>query len=1281
MAKQRIYKKLPSLVPTLGCAVLLGLSSSVHAVDLTSTWAGGSGNWNNAANWDTSAFPNNTGSNFYTAIIDSDAGTSSVVTSTSFVTIDALVINAGDLLQFNNDIDILVVQDNSRINSGKITNNGQIKQNSTGNFNDFRLSGLVSFSGNGQFTMGGNPNNRMTGGSGGIDIVTNGAGHTINGGGNIGVDSMGLVNQGLVDANMTGVVLNMDPGDEGFVNQNVMQASNQGILRLLRGNFDNTVGTIQALDNSIVQLDTGARVDGGTLTTQGTGIIEVRNDQDPILAGAINNTGTLLMNSTGNFTDMRIDDAVTLSGAGRVTLGGNTNNRIFGLSGGDDVLTNAADHTIDGGGQLGANALGIVNEGTIDANIDGKTLFVDPNALGVQNNGVMQASNGGILRLNAGDFDGSGGGIMRAVDGGRLQLGTNARIVDSTFTGPATGTIEVANDFDPILAGIITNNTQVIMNSLGNFTDLRIDDTATLQGNGRLTLGGHVNNRIFGLGGGDDVLINAANHTIDGAGQLGTNGLRIVNNGTIDANDSDKILYINPDAQGVTNNGIMQASDGGILRLTDGDFDGSGGGIMRANDGGRLQLGTNARIIGGTFSGPKAGSAAGIIEVANDFDPILAGIITNNTQVIMNSLGNFTDLRIDNATTLTGTGRLTLGGHVNNRIFGLGGADDVLTNAASHTIDGAGQLGTDGLGIVNKGTIDGNDTGKILHINPDAQGVINNGIMQASDGGILRLEGGDFDGSGGGIMRANDGGRLQLGTNARIIGGTFSGPKAGSAAGIIEVANDFDPILAGIITNNTQVIMNSLGNFTDLRIDNATTLTGNGRLTLGGHINNRIFGLDGVDDVLTNDVNHTIDGGGQLGRNSLNFVNKGIIDGNKAGTVLYLDPGAGGVLNSGTLQASDDGILRLEAGDFIGGTLHAQSGGRLQLGIGARISDATFTSSGTGVIEIANDLDPIFAGTITNQTLILMNSLGNFTDLRIDGSVTLNGNGRLTLNNHVNNRIFGLNGGSDILTNGINHTIEGGGQLGLNSIGLINKGTIRADVATTLTIDVDANGFVNEGTLQSSGTGGLLIAAGDFENKGTVEVSAGSQLTRTGDFLQTAGKTTVNGTLDPTGTFLLQGGELGGTGTIASNVINSAGTVSAGNSPGELTISGNYDQGALANMIVEIAGNANGDFDILSVAGIASLDGGLEVVLLNDFIPQIGDEFDILLAGTLTGAFDLNQIFFPIKGGISFDISYLIPEGIVRLTAIQSSAVPLPTAFWLFASGLIGLVCFARREV
>ena len=53
-------------------------------------------------------------------------------------------------------------------------------------------------------------------------------------------------------------------------------------------------------------------------------------------------------------------------------------------------------------GSLGTNELGIVNRsgGLINANVAGLFLLVDPNAAsGLTNTGIMQASDGGLLRL------------------------------------------------------------------------------------------------------------------------------------------------------------------------------------------------------------------------------------------------------------------------------------------------------------------------------------------------------------------------------------------------------------------------------------------------------------------------------------------------------------------------------------------------------------------------------------------------------------------------------------------------------------------------------------------------------------------------------------------------------------------------------------------------------------------------------------------------------------------------------------------------------------------
>ena len=65
------------------------------------------------------------------------------------------------------------------------------------------------------------------------------------------------------------------------------------------------------------------------------------------------------------------------------------------------------------------------------------------------------------------------------------------------------------------------------------------------------------------------------------------------------------------------------------------------------------------------------------------------------------------------------------------------------------------------------------------------------------------------------------------------------------------------------------------------------------------------------------------------------------------------------------------------------------------------------------------------------------------------------------------------------------------------------------------------------------------------------------------------------------------------------------GTVSPGNSPGTLTIVGNYTQGSSGNLAMEIAGPNN--FDRLVVSGTASLAGTLTVTTVNGGTLSFGE--------------------------------------------------------------------------
>ena len=483
-----------------------------------------------------------------------------------------------DGTHFAGDGSILFDNNTSSSFSGTVTNDGHILFNSTANFTDFVLNGAVTLAGSGTVSLVGA--DRILGNG----ILTNG-GNTIEGetsnGGSLGANAIGIVNlaSGVINANVAGLALNVDPNSSNdLTNMGLMEASNGGIL-LLDGNggggFVNTGGTITALDSSEVQLTNGATITGGTLSTDGSGLIrslntatlnsvtnagalQVSNNTTVTLLGTITNSGSILLNSTVNLTDLALGGDITLNGGGLVTLLNSARIR------GSGVLTNV-DNTIagftTGGGSFGANAIGIVNQagGLIDANASGLTLQVDPDSTnGLTNDGLMRASGGGILFLT-----GNGGGafvnhnLIEALDGSQVQLGTGATIVGGTLLTIGSGTIQNLgsatlngltnagtfiglNNTTTTLIGTIVNGGSIALNSTVNFTDLSLLGDVTLNGGGTVVLA----NDARVLGSGILTTDNLIHGETNAGGSLGANAIGLINlaGGVINADVSGLIL-------------------------------------------------------------------------------------------------------------------------------------------------------------------------------------------------------------------------------------------------------------------------------------------------------------------------------------------------------------------------------------------------------------------------------------------------------------------------------------------------------------------------------------------------------------------------------------------------------------------------------------------------------------------------------------------------------------------------------------------------------------------
>ncbi|MDA1272780.1 MAG: hypothetical protein O2960_01835, partial [Verrucomicrobia bacterium] len=130
----------------------------------------------------------------------------------------------------------------------------------------------------------------------------------------------------------------------------------------------------------------------------------------------------------------------------------------------------------------------------------------------------------------------------------------------------------------------------------------------------------------------------------------------------------------------------------------------------------------------------------------------------------------------------------------------------------------------------------------------------------------------------------------------------------------------------------------------------------------------------------------------------------------------------------------------------------------------------------------------------------------------------------------------------------------------------------------------------------------------------------------------------ANGNLD-----LSSNDVLSGNGEILGNVFLD-GLLSPGNSPGIVSVDGDFTVDAAGTIQIEIGGNggagAPDGHDQVQASGNVALAGTLNIELLNGFLPAAGDSFEILTyGGLLAGAFtDASGMFGFGDGSLYFDI-------------------------------------------
>jgi len=378
--------------------------------------------------------------------------------------------------------------------------------------------------------------------------------------------------------------------------------------------------------------------------------------------------------------------------------------------------------------------------------------------------------------------------------------------------------------------------------------------------------------------------------------------------------------------------------------------------------------------------------------------------------------------------------------------------------------------------------------------------------------------------------------------------------------------------------------------------------------------------------------------------------------------------------NAGTV-AIDDNLQFGRAGLTPTGTYNLKGG---TLSIAGAILDAGATSKlniSGGSLDMVNDgaitVDKMDIGNGSNGTLALDSDLTvkGLWRIGIGSKGTLTQTGGL-ITHTANDFNVGQTGGQGGFYEMQGGTLNPSGsffRVGASGYGEFNH--------AAGTVTVDANNFLiggnNVGVYNLSGAGATLTRVGDevlgnnTQAKGTMNHSAGTHhITRD---LKIANNASANNF----GKYFMTGGSLDVDRHLRNGAVNGAtGTFGVlGTGPTAINIDGNFTQNDVSTLLIGL-GAVSPHVTPIDVGGIATLDGLLEVALLDGFQPNYGDTFDVLTAAGGVTAADLEVVGHP------FFYHSIVDNG----TTLQVTYVPEPTTMALLVLGGLGLAARRRRR-
>ncbi|WP_432798878.1 beta strand repeat-containing protein [Poriferisphaera sp. WC338] len=1081
--------------------------------------------------------------------------------------------------------------------------------------------------------------------------------------------------------------------NNGYVPTGAIQKAH---LILDNGNID---GTWSFTDNSKVTIKSG------TITRQSTwngriGQFVVDNFATfQNTAGTLNlsketiNNGTISFDATNPATqtyNIAIDNGneTFLTGSGRLRLLG-SNHRILGSGTNFSTINNASSHSIQGNGTI--RSLVLNNNGELDAihSSSGNTLLLDGIILNLNagsntnvstfatlefKNSTINNNDSISIRQNANvRFTGTNtANDVRFTQDGNVDVDGTTTFNNLSLAEDITlshNTSSVSLNGNIINSGLITFQTGTTTRSLN--VDSNPANTTRFLGNGILEFN-DTSQRIIGSGTNFSIVENGTGHTIRGNGNI--QQITLNNAGTIQASGGN--LHLNNiifNHQG----GNITVDNGSSLQLSH----------MTFNNAPSIQTNQTGIIYasGGTYNDVNF-QGTGNVELHNSITTFnnltttanvthntaaanLRGTIKNNATMSFLNDATTRTFQVDgngaNTTDFIGNGTLQF--HQNNhRLLGSGQTFSFVNNGADHTMQGNGTIQS--LTLDNAGTIRA-ENGTLL---------INAVVLNHVDHG---------GGGGGGRIIVDNAATLDLTSTTlnntptietnqtgivNITGSTLNDNSNITGTGTVNLnstASTFNSLtttanithntaaanLRGTIKNNGLISFTNDATTRTFQVDgnaaNTTDFSGNGTLQFLQN-NHRLLGSGQTFSFVNNNANHTFAGNGTI--QSLTLNNAGNIHAQN-GTLL---------MNAIVLNHQTGGAVTIDNGS----TLHINSS--------TTNSGPIIQTNQTGIVQVTGTTlnNTLFLGdgttnlTGTASTLNAIENRANLVHSTTSANLrgTIKNRGTITYLDDTTTRIFQVDGNANNTT-----TFSGSGELLFEAAPnrLAGSGKTFSFVENTNGHSIRGSGTIQNLTLTNTGNIHAQNGTLNFSNSDLIHQS-GTVTADTGATLQFTGSSTLTAT----------GGTISGGGVIQGIVINNGASLNPGNSPGLLTIHGNYTHGTNAELVIEIVSDQNNakgrGYDTLSITGNTDITGDLRVVLNNDQIITQGTTFQILSASSITGTF--GSLLLPNGGPANPYFSITYNPNSILLTALTDIPVPEPASLLLLSAASI-LITRRRR--